>query len=147
MEAVLDAPLLVDGESRGECGELTMHCDGKLVSVVRNRVTPTDNHIHVMADGFSIQSCVLSRTDAGATEFQQLAYRAKGFTWYIRFSHACGEGIIGYFKDIEMAMESMSLFAEVEQRESEFGLPTHDNNMREYREMLMPFNWKIHAEL
>src|ERR1700677_4522513 len=141
------SPLLVDGESKAECGELTMHCDGELISIIRNRVTPNDNHIHGLANGFDLQSCVLSRTSAGGEKYQQPEHAAKGFTWYLRLSPKCGGGIVAYFKDINDAMEALDYFAQAEMNDaSDFGLPSN-KDLEDMRQSLIIFGWPLLPEL
>jgi hypothetical protein len=81
-----------------------------------------------MADGFDMQSCVLSRTDAGGEKYRKPKHAAKGFPWYIRMSPSHGGGIIAYFKDVEMGMIAMEFLEELELEDADKGLPLLTND-------------------
>jgi hypothetical protein len=146
-EALFTSPLLVDGESKSECEDLSLYSGGRFVSLLRPKIGPQDNHLHVMADGFEMQTCVLSRTNAGAQKFQMPEYADRGFTWYIRLSPKCGGGIIAYFKNIETAMEAMDFLKDMEMADAneELGLPTNDDLMN-MRRSLAVLEWDFLPE-
>ena len=117
------------------------------MSLLRPKIGPEDNHLHVMADGFEMQTCILSRTNAGAQKFQMPEYAERGFTWYIRLSLKCGGGIIAYFKNVEMAMEAMDLLKSMEMADADegLGLPTNDDLVNT-RRALSGFGWDFIPE-
>ena len=139
-------PLLVDGETKGECDDLTLHSGGKQISVVRQRITKEDNHIHIMADGFDMQCYVLSRTEAGADKLQMPNYAAKGFTWYIRMTPRFGGGTIAFFKDVEMAMEAMDFLKVIEMEDHDMGVAS-ETDLADIRRCLDSFGWPYLSSL